>query len=111
MVKGDNVANHIFLTWELTHPHYAGCPMHLVDDDAIYDPEKLLRFLAEVKCTQVRDQQLSSLGLGKLRLHAMRHSWTVNQFNHPYEQLHLDPCPLLCASSQSGLLCVALCVA
>ena len=52
-MQGDSVANHIFLTWEITHPHYVGVPMHLIDDETIYDPEKLLEFLESVKCTQV----------------------------------------------------------
>ena len=53
IARGDSVANHIFLTWEITHPHYAGVPMHLIDDETIYDPEALLGFLHRVRCTQV----------------------------------------------------------
>ena len=49
------MAAHVFLTWELTHPHYAGVPLHLIDDESIYDPERLVAFFQRTKSTQVQE--------------------------------------------------------
>eukprot|EP00854_Cymbomonas_tetramitiformis_P003934 gene3934-4899_t len=50
---GDSVASNIFFTWELPHPLYAGCPLHIIDDDTIYDPQALLEFVASTGTTRM----------------------------------------------------------
>ena len=49
---GDRVACNIFFVWELLRPLLRGGTVYTTPDDVIYDPRRLVRFLAENEITE-----------------------------------------------------------
>lgn len=50
---GDRVACNIFFVWEILRPLLRGATCHVIPDEVIYDPARLVDFLAENEITEV----------------------------------------------------------
>lgn len=49
---GDRVACNVFFIWEMLRPLLRGATVHVIDDDVVYDPVALVRFLREHRITE-----------------------------------------------------------
>ncbi|TDH73277.1 uncharacterized protein CCR75_005478 [Bremia lactucae] len=51
--KDDRVACHVFFVWELLRPMLGNRPLYIIPDNAIYDPTKLVEYLATHHITRI----------------------------------------------------------
>lgn len=49
----DRVASHVFFVWELLRPILGNVPLYVIPDDTIYDPVRLVAYLAQHAITRV----------------------------------------------------------
>ncbi|TYZ61811.1 hypothetical protein PybrP1_002293 [[Pythium] brassicae (nom. inval.)] len=49
----DRVASHVFFVWELLRPLLGNVPLYVIPDDTIYDPVRLVAYLAQHAITRV----------------------------------------------------------
>lgn len=52
-VPTDRVASHVFFVWELLRPLLGNVPLYIIPDDTIYDPVRLVEYIATHAITRV----------------------------------------------------------
>lgn len=52
-IEQDRVACHVFFVWELLRPMLGNKPLYIIPDDTIYDPVRLVEYIAQHSITRI----------------------------------------------------------